>query len=86
MKRLFVVLVLVTLVSFNTGAAALAEDHQPVNGCPPPPFELHHIHEHDEHGHRHIGSDTDRNGDGYLCVKPLPGNKHLHIDNNVPFK
>ena len=60
----------------------------PVGSCPPS-FELHEAHHHDhdgEHSHHHIGTDTDKNADGYLCMKHVGkhGNNHVHIDNNLP--
>ncbi|GIK37532.1 MAG: hypothetical protein BroJett011_13650 [Chloroflexota bacterium] len=84
MKQLFVVLMLVMVVSLSTATAAWADHGKPpIRGCPKS-FDLHDIHHHnDDHEHRHIGSDADRNGDGWLCVKDL-GDKHLHIDNNKP--
>ncbi|MCL4302130.1 MAG: hypothetical protein KJ077_40935 [Anaerolineae bacterium] len=85
MKQLFMVLMLVLMMSLSTAATAWADHGEPpIRGCPKS-FDLHDIHHHNgDHEHRHIGS-TDRNGDGWLCVKDL-GDKHLHIDNNVPFK
>jgi hypothetical protein len=87
MKKLLIVLMLVLLLSITVVFVALAHEGEPINGCPNPSFELHHIEDHEHEGeHRHIGSDTDRNGDGYICVKHISPDKHLHIDNNVPFK
>lgn len=87
MKQLFMVLMLVLMMSLSPGPAVLADHGEsPIRGCPNDSFQLHDIHDHHEDGdHRHIGSDADHNGDGWLCVKHL-GDKHLHIDNNVPFK
>ena len=34
--------------------------------------------------HTHIGADKDLNGDGFMCVKHLPQDKHLHVDNSIP--
>ena len=83
MKKLLGGLILVSLFWLGGGQAVLAlSDGRPVAGCAPP-FELHHVMDHDNHHHRHIGSDTDRNGDGYLCVMHISADKHLHIDNNV---
>lgn len=86
MKGSFTTLVLVMLLFF--GVALVAETHlgEPVTGCPKL-FTVHSVADHDQHheGH-HIGSDTDRNGDGYICVKPLPDGLHLHIDNDVLLK
>ena len=86
MKRLFTALMLMMLLSMSIVPVASA-DHTD-KGCPDH-FVLHDIAEHDQHHqghHHHVGSDADRNGDGHICVKPLPNGKHLHIDNNVPIK
>jgi hypothetical protein len=85
MKKLLIGLMLMLLLSVIMTAVTLAHQGDPVAGCPPP-FKLHHVHEHDqehEGDHRHIGSNTDRNRDGYICVKHISDEKHLHIDNNV---
>ncbi|MCQ3972049.1 MAG: hypothetical protein DPW09_01240 [Anaerolineae bacterium] len=87
MKRFFCGLMLVMLLSLGIAPAASADPSELDKGCPNPSFELHHVadHDHHYHGHHpHVGSDTDHNGDGYICVKPLLNGKHLHIDNNVP--
>ncbi|MEW5957920.1 MAG: hypothetical protein AB1801_09370, partial [Chloroflexota bacterium] len=82
MKRLFAALILVMLVSLNTGPAVLADHSVPIGGCPEPFDELHHAYLHDLHHEGHIGTDADQNGDGYICVKHISPHKHLHIDNN----
>jgi hypothetical protein len=87
-NRLFSMLMLVMLLSFGVAPIVSAGHGEPIKGCPKP-FELHHAADHDqghEGEHRHIGSNTDRNGDGYICVKHISDDKHLHIDNNVPLK
>jgi hypothetical protein len=87
MKRFFTALMLVMLLSLGIVPATSADPSKLGKGCPNPSFELHHVAEHDNHHqehHPHVGSDADRNGDGHICVKPLPNGKHLHIDNNVP--
>ena len=67
----------------------LAQEHgDPVGGCPPP-FEMHHAvnHNHEHSGdHHHIGTDTDKNQDGWICIKPSGKNNknHVHIDNVLP--
>ncbi len=81
MKRVIGGILLVSLLWLGGGQAALADHGQPVAGCAPG-FELHHVHD-GEHMHDHIGSDYDRNGDGYLCVKHPADKHHLHVDNNV---
>ncbi len=83
MKRLFTALMLVMLLSLGIVSTTLAEQGtSTVKGCPKPfdgPLPAH-SHDHE----RHIGTDADQNGDGYICVKHISLNKHLHIDNNVP--
>lgn len=79
-------MILIALLSLP-GATAVSADHGPaLYGCPDD-FPLHHVmdrdHDHME-PHRHVGSDVDRNGDGYLCVKHNNGGAHVHIDNHVP--
>lgn len=64
------------------------ENGEPIGGCPLP-FELHHAVDHDhDHGgeHHHIGTDTDKNLDGWICVNPSgkDNKNHVHIDNNLP--
>ncbi len=41
---------------------------------------------HNNHHHRHVGTDADKNGDGYICMKPVTpsGKIHVHVDNNLP--
>ncbi len=86
MKKRVVIILLVLLLSMTTVSAAIGSDGQPQYGCPDS-FELHMAMEHDgEHGHHHIGTDTDLNGDGFICMKHVGnnGNNHVHIDNHVP--
>ena len=80
---LFLVVVLALIVPAATVAAA-----DPVGSCPPG-FVLHPAMQHDhEPGHRHVGTDTDHNGDGWICVKHVTlknGTEvHVHIDNVLP--
>ncbi len=87
MQKLLISLMFVMLLSFGITSTVLADHGEPIKGCPNPTFELHHAPDHDEGHeghHRHIGSNTDRNGDGYICVKHISTDKHLHIDNNTP--
>ena len=94
MKKLFFVLTVVMLLSLGLPFVASAGNDGP-RGCPNEEFMLHEVSDHDQHHdgnnhmHRHIGlrvGEIDKNGDGYICVKHLPDNKHLHIDNNKPLK
>lgn len=81
MSKIIRILIVTLLVSMFLTSTVLAD------GNCPPGFMLHMAHEHDEHhaGHLHAGTDADRNGDGFICVKhATPSqNVHVHIDNNV---
>ena len=84
MKRfLFISLVSLMLVLSVVGSASAAGN--PVGGCPDS-FDLHMVMTHEEHGHRHVGTETDLNGDGWICAKVVgaTGKNHVHIDNNIP--
>ena len=86
-KRLFVLL-MVLVLALTAVSVVVAEDGQPVGGCPDS-FNLHMAmgHGHGDHGqHHHVGNDRDLNGDGYICGKHVSnnGSVHVHIDNNVP--
>lgn len=85
MKKRFAITLITLLVSLFLATTVFAAEHgDPVGGCPPR-FELHHFMEHDgEHMHRHIGVKQDLNGDGYICMKMLPNDLHLHVDNARP--
>jgi hypothetical protein len=87
MKRVLPLFLLVALLALLTASAALAQEGEPVAGCPVG-FHLHLAGHHDEdHGaHMHVGIDADLNGDGWICVKHITpdGGIHVHIDNNVP--
>ena len=84
MKKLFSVLLITLLVSLFLASTAFASHGDPVGSCPPK-FELHHFMDHSgDHMHRHIGVNRDLNGDGYICMKMLPHDLHLHIDNSRP--
>lgn len=67
-------------------AIALAQPEPPERACPDA-FHLHEAaghHGHGDHPHHHVGTDIDRNGDGWICVKHVSrdGSVHVHIDNN----
>jgi len=84
MKKTYSVLLVTLLVSLFLAPTAFASPVDPVGSCPPG-FELHHFMDHDgDHMHRHIGVDRDLNGDGYICMKMLPNDLHLHVDISVP--
>jgi hypothetical protein len=75
-----------------TYAPATAQAEPPKLGACPPSFDHWHrvdANGHDETGHgehKHVGSDADHNGDGWLCAKHVgpAGTIHVHIDNSLP--
>lgn len=76
--------ILLTAALFGLGLA-LAQT-APSEGACPNGFHLHDAsegHEHGDHGHRHVGTAVDRNGDGWICVEHVSkdGSIHVHIDN-----
>jgi hypothetical protein len=87
MSNLIRVLLLTIMVSMFLVSTVFAEGI-PVGGCPTG-FDLHMAPDHDGHhgNHIHVGTDTDLNGDGYICVKPITpdGTIHVHVDNYVMF-
>jgi hypothetical protein len=90
MKKLSIVLLLALLLSLALAYTVYAEPAgDPIGACPDQ-FTLHDAAHHDDHhmdgGHLHVGSDTDLNADGWLCVKhvSVDGSVHLHVDNVVP--
>lgn len=84
MKKLLSIMLAALVASLFLTPTAFASHGDPVGSCPPK-FELHHFMDHSgDHTHRQIGLDRDLNGDGYICVKMLPENLHLHVDNFLP--
>jgi hypothetical protein len=84
MKKMFYIFLVTLLVSLFITNIAFASHGAPVGGCLPK-FELHDFMDHSgEHMHQHIGVDQDLNGDGYICVKMLSNDLHLHVDNYLP--
>lgn len=82
-KLLFALLLVLLLTQFAVPAALAAEE--PAGTCPVG-FSLAMVMDHDVHHHQHIGTDTDLNGDGFICMRHITpgGNIHLHVDNNLP--
>jgi hypothetical protein len=78
-KTISVVLMVLTLSMSLVGAASAQAD-LPVGGCPDG-FELMEVMEHDQMEHNHLGLHVDLNGDGYLCMKHVTAQNHVHIDN-----
>lgn len=83
-KKLVFALILVTLLSQFAVSAAFAAA-EPAGSCAPG-FTLMMAIEHDGHHHQHVGTDTDLNADGYICMRPVTpdGKIHVHVDNNLP--
>jgi hypothetical protein len=85
MWKRFPIVLLILLLMLALATTSSAAD-EPVGGCLDG-FQLHPAMQHDEdHGHLHVGTDTDINGDGFVCAKhvSVDGNIHVHIDNNTP--
>ena len=78
-KLVFVLIVVVLLAQFTTAPVFAA------NNCPPG-FTLEPAMPHEDHHHQHVGNSTDKNGDGYICVKHITPDEdiHVHTDNHYP--
>ena len=86
MKKLYLLLLVTLLVSLFLATTAFASQGDPLGSCPTS-FELHNIMDHTgDPMHTHIGSDMDLNGDGYICMKMLPNDLHLHVDDSLPLQ
>jgi hypothetical protein len=83
-KKLLFALLLVILLSQFAVVNVLAAG-EPIGSCAPG-FTLMMVLDEDVHHHQHVGTDTDLNGDGWICMKHVtPVEKiHLHVDNNLP--
>ena len=83
-KKLIFALLLVVLLSQFAVLTVFAAD-EPAGSCAPG-FTLMTAMEEDEHHHQHVGTATDLNADGYICMMPITpdGKIHVHLDNNLP--
>ena len=83
-KKLLFALILVMLLSQFAVPTVFAGD-EPTGGCAPG-FTLEMAMDHDVHHHQHVGTDADLNGDGFICMRRVTPNKHVHVhvDNNLP--
>ncbi|RIK33698.1 MAG: hypothetical protein DCC57_24875 [Chloroflexi bacterium] len=65
-----------------------AEEPPKLGDCPAGFDHWHRVGEAMDGDHKHVGSDLDLNGDGWLCGKHVGpnGSIHVHVDNNVPWK
>ena len=80
----------IILLAVALPASTSHGDAEPAGACPDD-FVLHPVGHCDcgEHGeHIHAGVSTDRNDDGWICMKhvSVDGGVHVHIDNNKPLK
>lgn len=84
MKQLPFASLIVLILLMNLVTPAFAANGLPPVGTCPPGFETHEIGDHldGEHMH-HIGIAQDLNGDGLICVKHLPNELHVHVDNVI---
>lgn len=78
----------ILLAAALVGLGPALAQQAPSEGACPNGFDLHEAsegHEHGDHGHRHVGTAVDRNGDGCICVEHVSkdGSIHVHIDNLV---
>jgi hypothetical protein len=82
-KLIFALLLVVLLSQFAVPSVFAAVE--PSGRCAPG-FTLEMAMDHDNHHHSHVGTDADKNGDGYICMKPVTpsGKIHVHVDNNLP--
>jgi hypothetical protein len=82
-KKLVFALLLAMLVAQFAAPTVLADE--PTGSCPPG-FMLEEVMPHNEHHHQHVGTSTDKNGDGFICMKHVTPDEriHVHIDNNLP--
>jgi hypothetical protein len=85
MPKLVWIAVIVLILAVPTATSTQASTH-PIGDCPDQ-FALHPAPDHDDHhGHQHVGTATDRNGDGWICAKHISADGHIHVhtDNNRP--
>jgi len=82
-KLMFALLLVVFLSQFAVPTVFAADE--PAGGCPAG-FKLEMAMEHDNHHHQHVGTSANKNGDGYICMKPVTtsGKIHVYVDNNLP--
>lgn len=82
-KLVFTFLLVVLLSQFAVSSVFAAGE--PIGSCAPV-FTLEMAMVHDNHHHKHVGTDADQNGDGYICMKTVTpiGKIHVHVDNALP--
>jgi hypothetical protein len=85
MIKKFVFALLLVMFLFQLAVPVAFAADQPVGSCPTG-FHLDRVMDHDEHHHQHVGTDTDLNGDGWLCMRHVTPDEtiHLHVDNYLP--
>jgi hypothetical protein len=82
-KLLFALILGVLLLQFAVPVAFAADE--PTGSCSPG-YTLAMAMDHDVHHHQHVGTDTDLNGDGFICMKHVTPDEmiHVHVDNILP--
>jgi len=83
-KKITLTLLLsIVLLMFAFVPSAAAQEGQPPVGTCLPGFERHAIHDMPGEHEHHIGLTVDLNMNGYLCVKHLSNDLHVHTDDVV---
>jgi hypothetical protein len=84
MKQIYAVLFVVLMTSLLFASTTYASEGEPVGSCPAG-FTLEMFMEHTEpHMHHHIGITQDLNVDGFICMRIVAQDLHLHVDNSLP--
>jgi hypothetical protein len=83
MKKLLTILLVLLLVSLFWATTAFASPGDPLGAARR--ISIHPFMDHSgDPMHQHIGVTQDLNGDGYICMKMLTNDLHLHVDNFLP--
>jgi len=85
LKKILLIAFLALFLAVVVAPTAFAMAGEPVAGCPKG-FELMMVMDHEDPMHQHIGTMADQNGDGWVCMRHITDERHLHIDNTVPFE
>ena len=79
LRKLLYLFVLASLLTIFTSSVAIAASGSNY----PPGFSLEEVMDH-EHHHQHVGTSTDQNGDGHVCMKHVTPDEMIHVDNDLP--
>jgi hypothetical protein len=84
LKKLFPLLILMMAISLLFAGSVYASEGTPVGSCPTG-YTLEMFMDHsDPHMHHHIGITEDLNADGFICMRIVSQDLHLHVDNSLP--